>query len=146
LRVAAVVEPALVIETGGLDHQRIAVPLADRIAHVNRLYRLLKRAAIQEDLTPMIVGFEQDRDQSGSLNDLAGRGQSIEGGYAMGEATLRWPSFAVVVLSLFIQSRGPGLKGNVDTVHGKVIQILAAGGHPQPRKVRFAVRGPRSRR
>jgi len=55
LRVAAVVQPTLLIKTGGLDHEGVAVPPSHRIAHINGQYRFLERAAIQEDLTPVVV-------------------------------------------------------------------------------------------
>src|SRR6516165_6153879 len=44
------VQPALIVEAGGVDHERVSVPLAYRVAHVGRLYELGERTTIEEDL------------------------------------------------------------------------------------------------
>jgi len=50
LRVAAIVEPTLIIEAGGIYHQRVSVPLADRVTQIRGLRRLGQWTAVEEDL------------------------------------------------------------------------------------------------
>src|SRR4029450_12730592 len=65
---AAEIEPELVVEADGVDHQRVAFPPTDRVTipGVVRIFRVL--AAVHEDLTEaMDVAFEAKVDVSGLL-------------------------------------------------------------------------------
>src|SRR5213078_1604533 len=64
------IDPGLAIEPGTVDHQRVAIPRADRVSHPGWLQVLGMLASIGRDDVKNIVGFEQQRDALGSLHDL----------------------------------------------------------------------------
>ena len=51
VRMAAAIEPGLVVESHGLDDEDVAVPFADRVTQPARFRILRMRAAVEEDLT-----------------------------------------------------------------------------------------------
>jgi hypothetical protein len=72
MRMSESIQPAPVIESRRIDHQRIAIPFADRVAHPRRLGIHRELASIRIDLAEHVVHLVQDRDHSRSLNDLEG--------------------------------------------------------------------------
>src|SRR5215467_10453591 len=61
-RLAGIVDPALVVEAGRLDDQRISVPMADGIAEPRRLRIGREGTAIGEDLPVGVHRLVQDHD------------------------------------------------------------------------------------
>src|SRR2546427_536625 len=70
MRVAAKIEPELVIESDRVDHQRVAFPSPDRMSIPRRVRILWMLPAIHEDLAVAVnVALEQEEDVRRSLND-----------------------------------------------------------------------------
>src|ERR1700686_2466454 len=95
------IEPPDIIQAVGIDHQCVALPLADRVALVRRLRGLGERTSIHEDLAVLMIGLKQNRNRSWSLDNLAGREKRIEIHHAVPEAPLRGMAFLPAVLALF---------------------------------------------
>ena len=69
VRMAGEVEPRAVVETCGLDDERVAVPAADGVAHPCRVRIGRHLAAVEKDLAIGEI-LEQEHDQRRRLNDL----------------------------------------------------------------------------
>src|SRR6202011_2073868 len=54
---AYVIQPRGIVETGCIDNQGVAFPLADRIAIVSEAVKLLGMSPIQMDLPQLVSGF-----------------------------------------------------------------------------------------
>ena len=103
---ADVVEPGAVIESGALDHQRVAVPVAYRIAHPVGIRVARERAPVEEDLAVgEIVG--EHHNQRRGLNDFA---RASTGAGAEGEAENAHVVFEEVFFTLLRERIGPGLR------------------------------------
>jgi hypothetical protein len=63
--VAPHIEPQIVAETDGLDHQRVVFPVRHRVAVPGWLRIFGQRAAVEEDLAVAGVKFIEDRDHAG---------------------------------------------------------------------------------
>src|SRR6516225_7168799 len=70
MRMAAIIYICQVIETDRIDHERIALPLADRISHPRGRRVLRESAAIRENLAEVALVLEMNQRHGGSLNDL----------------------------------------------------------------------------
>src|SRR5207244_6844083 len=55
MRMPGTIEPGLVVESHGVDHERVAIPMADGIAHISRreIWRML--AAIGVDMANAVI-------------------------------------------------------------------------------------------
>jgi hypothetical protein len=78
---AAVVDPTLIVEAGGVDHQGIAVPAAHRIAHPSGIGVFGKLVAVQEDLPVAVYGLVKNRYLAAGLEDFERVGHHIFSGY-----------------------------------------------------------------
>src|SRR5437016_7146461 len=74
MRVTYSIEPGPVIESHRLDHQRVALPVADRIPHPGRVRIFRQLPSIHMDL-PVAPGAAliEQRHKSGRLDDAAHR-------------------------------------------------------------------------
>src|SRR5262245_40982346 len=70
-RVAVVVEPGHIIESGGSDYQDVAFPLSGRITQPRRWSIGLQRASVHIDLPKHGLDFMQDHDHPRRLDDAA---------------------------------------------------------------------------
>src|SRR5712691_2840999 len=71
MRMAQPIESGSVVEAGGLDHKRIALPAPNRVAQESRKIELLgKLAAVGEDLAMHVADFIQDHSLPRRLNDF----------------------------------------------------------------------------
>src|SRR5262245_5076109 len=70
VRVTHRVEPALIVETDGIDHKRLALPFTRGIAHPSRFGILHRLTAVEEYLTENVVLLVKDQDQSRCLNNF----------------------------------------------------------------------------
>src|SRR5215471_2815464 len=78
-RAAVDVQPAAVAESTRFDHERVADPLARRVAEPPRLGLTgWQRPAVGEDLPHASVAFIQDHDHVARLNDLARLGMQMQ--------------------------------------------------------------------
>src|SRR6516225_578203 len=87
VRMARVIEPRPIVIPGGGDHERIALPMAYRVAHEIGIGIGGQVATIEEDL-PVREVFTENHDQGRSLNDF----QKIE---AKVEARAEWQTVDV---------------------------------------------------
>src|SRR6516225_656972 len=69
VRMARVIEPRPIVIPGGGDYERIALPMAHRVAHEIGIGIGGQVATIQEDL-PVREVFAENHDQGRSLNDF----------------------------------------------------------------------------
>ena len=76
VRVAVVVEPGLIIESGGSDYQDVAFPLSGRVTQPRRWSIGLQRASVHIDLPEHGLDFIQDHDHFSRLDNAAWRGAS----------------------------------------------------------------------
>src|SRR5690348_6989641 len=71
MRMPDPVEPKLVVESHGIDNQRVSLPHASGIAEPRWIQILGMAAAVHKDLpVGMYVAFDQKEDEFGSLNDF----------------------------------------------------------------------------
>ena len=149
LRMPADVEPPQVVETGGIDDQRVLFPVSDRVAQPRGIRILRKLPAIGEDGSVRTVRrLMEDHDQSRGL-DNPGHAAEIEERDADRQAARQRAVLPEVLDPLQAQGLGPGL--NVLRLQGLgdvvVVAILTGPpGPPNARQVRFALRRPRRRR
>src|SRR5262245_14979902 len=73
VRVAVVVEPGLIIESGGSDYQDVTFPLSCRITQPRRWSIGLQRASVHINLPEHGLDFIQDHDHPSRLDDAAWR-------------------------------------------------------------------------
>src|SRR6516225_1248881 len=104
LGASLVVYPALVVEAGTVDHQRVTFPLANRVAHVSGLRGCGERTTIQQNLAVVIVRLVKNGDDHRGLEDLPGDGQGIEVCHAVREAALGWMAFRQIFCALLGES------------------------------------------
>src|SRR6266853_165719 len=83
---AHLVEPGLAIETGGLNHQSISVPLSHRISEPLRIGILGQLPAVHEELTKLIESLIENRNVVGLLEDLKRERRRVNLGNALGQA------------------------------------------------------------
>src|SRR5437867_232412 len=69
VRMAAVIEPRHIIESGGSDNQNVAFPLAGRVPQPRAWSIGFERAFVQVDLPEHGFDFVQDHDHAGRLDD-----------------------------------------------------------------------------
>src|SRR5258708_22198219 len=67
---AAVIQPRAVIESVAFYHQRVSLPVTDRVSHPTRIGVRLQFAAVHEDLAVSHIRAEEDNDGWG-LDNLA---------------------------------------------------------------------------
>ena len=103
-------QPLLPVETAGLDHQRVALPVADRISHPRRIGIRWKFAAVGKDLAEGVLIFVQNQDQSGSLDNLV-YVKRIRFGYAARQAAGFGTVLLIVLLALVEQRLPQGVHG-----------------------------------
>src|ERR1700681_2978102 len=109
--VAHVIQPRLVIESGGSDDQRIAFPGACRKAHPSRIRIFLQRAAVHKDLAEQ-APLMQDGYYGGSLNDSAGKSAGRgDARYTVGKAVGVRVVAAIVGSPLIVQGFPPSGHG-----------------------------------
>jgi len=73
------VDPTRFLEAGGLDHQRVAFPMSNRITVPPGIGVVIrKRPPVHEDLPDAVVGFVENYNQPGLLNDLARLPMAVE--------------------------------------------------------------------
>src|SRR5579859_837619 len=68
VRLAAITEPSLIVEPYSIDDQRIALPMANGVAHPTRFGILHMSAAIGKDLANVVAVFEKHEHSSRSVN------------------------------------------------------------------------------
>src|SRR5580693_4291615 len=69
-RQAGFVNPALAVESGSVDHKRVAIPAADRVAQPVGIVIFVMRPSVGENLTPDVrATFINDERESRNLND-----------------------------------------------------------------------------
>jgi hypothetical protein len=89
MRVAHQIQPGFVIETGGVDHQRVALPSGYRVpSQAGCSISLGKPAAIGVNPSMGAVGFIQDYDHLRRLNNLVQLRHQTGGGDADGQTTI----------------------------------------------------------
>src|SRR5689334_6392820 len=71
---AEAIEPSAIVETHGLDHQRVAVPAADRMSHPGRALGVVEiawmAASIKVDASNVVVVLEQLGEAALCLDEL----------------------------------------------------------------------------
>ena len=72
MRMAAAIEPGLVVEAGGVNDQGVAFPETDRVSQPGRLRIFGKLAAIHEYLPKERHRLVQNHDEARRLDDLVG--------------------------------------------------------------------------
>src|SRR5258708_7240956 len=83
MRMAHRIENGSIVEAGGLYHERVALPVPDRVSEEGREVKLLrKRAAIGEDLAMQVAEFIKDHGQPRRLHALDGFGEETSDGDA----------------------------------------------------------------
>src|SRR5213593_4134384 len=92
-----------------------------------------------------MIRLEENRNDSGSLDNPAGRGMGVEIRHAVPEATLRWMAFLQVSLALLVERFRPRQHGNINSTRAEVLEILAVSGPPDSGQIRLAIRGLRRR-
>src|SRR5262245_13374944 len=98
----AVIEPALVVEAERLDDERVAVPLAERVAEPCRLTFSWIVATVGEDLTVLREVLEQDDRESWCLNELPRIVRHQHGvGDRVRQASARGAIASFILLTLF---------------------------------------------
>ena len=139
------VEPASVVETRGVHHQRVALPVPNRVAHPSGIGIFGKLAPVGENGAMNAVGgaLIEDHDQSRGL-DEAGQVHHMVIGKRIGQAGGAWSVFAHVANPLLIQRLGPGLNIFGAQVSGD-IAIVAAPARPAPHagQIWFSIRRAR---
>ncbi len=139
---AGLIEPSFAVETGGVDDERVAVPLAGGVAEPGGVGVLSKLAAIHEDLAIQVEGFVKDQDNTGFLIDpkrIWGRINSGEsGGQAVGLGFLAGVNAGAALGS---ERRSPGLHRQLAglEIRGKIDQVLGRGDLPDSGEIRLAV-------
>ena len=85
VRMAAVVEVRQVVETHAIDDERVAFPLADRIAKPCRICFLRETAAIRKNLSKVTLVLVKDYGNTRRLDDLERSGRhEHDVGYSVG--------------------------------------------------------------
>ena len=79
VRMASVIEPALIIEALRIDHECIVFPLANRITQPRWLHFLRKAAAICKNLTKVALVLKQDQGHGRSLENFKWGGRYQHG-------------------------------------------------------------------
>src|SRR5439155_15439418 len=92
-----------------------------------------------------MIRLEENRNDSGSLDNPAGRGMRVEIRHAVPETTLRWMTFLQVFLALLVERFRPRQHGNIHSTSAEVLEIFAVGGPPDSGQIRLATRGLRHR-
>src|SRR5262249_48368183 len=111
-------QPRLIVVVRDVDHQRVSLPMAARIAHPQLDVLANVRAAIERDHTVAVVIVEGDQHHAGKLLNLH-RALIIDSRYAFLEAAadgieileLRW--FDVLRVQKLRELRRPGLIGDL---------------------------------
>src|ERR1700674_5065111 len=83
---AYVIQPRDVIETGRIDNQGVAFPLADRIAIVGKAVELLGMSPIQMDLPQLVAGLLIHEDLPRNLKYLYGERDEHNPGHTVRQA------------------------------------------------------------
>src|SRR5262252_4105595 len=84
MRMPVVIEPSPVIESGTLDHERVAVPVSDGVSHPTGVGILLQGTAVHKDLAIGEIRVE-DEDERRGLDDFHHLGPSaVPGGGVAG--------------------------------------------------------------
>ena len=101
------IEPRFVVEACAFDHERIAVPVSDRVAHPRRIRVFGKRAAVHEYLSIENAGLVQHDDYASCLNNLHHRHHGSHG-RTRRQAQRDW-IFPAKVFNTLLRERGcPG--------------------------------------
>ncbi len=146
VREPAVVQPGHVVEPDRLDDERVAFPLAHRVAEPGRLGIGRQRTAVGEDLAIVVVGFEQHHGDRGRLDDLRRRAQRVEIRHAVRNAALGRPALPVVRPPFVVERLRGGPERHLDAVRRQVLQPASARRQPDSRQIDFAVSSLRRRR
>jgi hypothetical protein len=78
-RAAFHIQPNIVAEAGGFNHQSVSVPMANRIPVPPRLRIVVwQRTSIHENLPYTGLRFVQNHDQSRHLDDLSGLWMGVQ--------------------------------------------------------------------
>src|SRR5579871_5922098 len=139
VRLARAIQPAPVIETDGVDDERIALPVPDRVAVPSgRLNLQVMWAAIQEK-TPVTVrvALRKQHDQLGSLNDLIGAIRYSHG--SIRQAVLLRIVLSFISLAFFVKLLGFRLVGRIAR------KLRAPRENPNTGQVHFSVESFRGR-
>src|SRR5579863_2979098 len=70
VRLAAVTEPRLIVEPRSIDDQRVALPMANGIAHPARFRVLQMAAPIGKNLANVVAVFKKHEHTAGSVNNF----------------------------------------------------------------------------
>ena len=119
-------EPALVVETGGFDHQRVAFPVPHRIALPGGIGIVGQRPAVGEDLAEDGARFVQEDDEAGGLDDLIRMRDRVLFGNAGGR---QWAPGWSLQLSLALLVRGLGPRQERDSPGLRSLARLMRSGH-----------------
>src|SRR4029077_10457920 len=101
-RISIGIDPWLVIESDRVDHKRVALPLAHRIAEPTRIWIFWQGSSIGPNGAPKVKFFEEHENSSRNLNDLKRVGENERF-----RNTLR---FAAQRRIIFLSSNSPGAK------------------------------------
>src|SRR5579864_151112 len=116
MRIAAGVEPCLIVESDCIHHQRIFIPLTNRISKPGRIEERRMRAAIGENLAIVVELLEQDRSECRRLYDLEGNRNQHRAGQPMRQTAARGKADAEAVDTLLVECLRPWLQGNGSAV------------------------------
>src|SRR6202790_506255 len=102
------IERGPVIVTGGIDYQRVPLPMCNRVAHPGRIGIFGQRTAIRKKLAEQGLIFVKDYNEVWRLNDFYREAANRNSGFRTRRETMdsvRVP--AIVILALLVQGRGP---------------------------------------
>src|ERR1051326_5539817 len=128
------VDPRLVVEADGVDDERVAFPLADRIAHERRVQIRRMTASVGRDTANQMHVFVQDRDARRVLQDFDRKRRPERARNARRQAAPRRIVFAAMILIR-------GLCAGPERQRDSAREIRRVGSDPDAGEI-AAVRGP----
>src|SRR5262249_23885571 len=111
----------------------------DGVTEVGRLPGFGERTAVQQDLTVLMIGLEENRYDCRSLDNPSGRGMRIEIHNPVSETTLGRMTFLQVSFSLLVKRSRPRQHWNFGSISAEILEIFAVGCRPDSREVRLAI-------
>src|ERR1700733_12277025 len=123
------IQPYVVAEAGGLYHQRIAIPMANRVTIPPRIRIVVwQRTTVHEDLPHPALGFVQDHNQSREHDNLPGLWMHVQLRQAQRQTVRVGIVLVVVVLALLPQRGCPRRKWKSALDGGADVEEFADAG------------------
>src|SRR5213594_417875 len=140
MRVARVIQPALIIESNRLRHERVALPPPDGISVPALAGFWRKPAAVGENLAEVIELLIEDHDDPGRLDDFERRiAHQHAVRYAMRYASFRGSAFAQGSRAFLIERCRPGLERRLTQIRCDILKIPPASRPPDPGQIQLAI-------